>query len=178
MACALFIAGEHLMRLPFLFLLLFLPPTGPGTLAAEAYESIRVPHTRDLQADAALARKRGVPLLIMFSLEDCPYCMVVREEFLDPMLRNRDYDSKVLMRILKMDGGYVTDFDGRRVDADTLAVRYGASVAPTVVLLDYGGEPLSERLLGITTPDFYGGYLDAAIDESRQRLRERLAFRE
>ncbi len=92
------------------------------------------------------------------------------------MQRNRDYDGKVLMRILKMDGSYITDFDGRRVEPGDLAVRYGAAVAPTVVLLDYQGQLLTERLLGLTTPDFYGGYLDDAIDQSLQRLRRNVVM--
>ena len=139
---------------------------------AESYEDIRVPLSSNLQADAAQARILGVPLLVMFTLDDCPYCMVVREEFLDPMQRNRDYRGKVLMRILKMDEGYITDFDGARIAVDALALRYGASVAPTVVLLDYKGKQLTERLLGLTTPDFYGGYLDEAIEQSLRRLGE------
>ena len=159
---------------PLLILLLLLLAGKP--LLAESVEDGRVPVTTDLQADARLAQSRGVPLLLMFSLDDCPWCMVVREEFLDPMQRNPEYRGKVLMRILKMDGAYVTGFDGRRVPVDDLAVRYGASVAPTVVLLDYRGRMLTERLLGVTTPDFYGGYLDAAIEQSLQRLRKRLAF--
>ncbi len=157
-----------------LILLIFLLANPAFSTKAEA--EIRVPLTTNLQADAALAQARGVPLLIMFSLDNCPYCMVVRDEFLDPMQRNSDYRSKVLMRVLKMDGDFVTDFDGHRVPVDDLAVRYGASVAPTVVLLDYHGQMLAKRLLGITTPDFYGGYLDAAIDESLQRLHEQLTL--
>ena len=171
--------GRKILRHLFAGLILsMLLPASQSASGAEVSAMPRVPHTTDLRADAALARQRGVPLLVMFSLKDCPYCMVVREEFLDPMRRNRDYDSKVLMRILDMEAGYVTDFDGRRVEADALAVRYGASVAPTVVLVDHQGKMLSERLLGLTTPDFYGGYLDAAIDESLRRLRKKLALQQ
>ena len=145
-----------------------------STVFAETIEGPRVPLTTDLQADAEQAQARGVPLLLMFSLDDCPYCMVVREEFLDPMQLSGDYRDKVLMRVIEMDGDFVTDFDGQRVSADDLAVRYGASVAPTVVLLDHRGQPLVKRLLGISTPDYYGVYLDAAIKQSLLRLREQL----
>lgn len=163
------------MKIQRLLILLLLLLAGP-TFSEETKAEIRVPLTTNLQADAALAQARSIPLLIMFSLDNCPYCMVVREEFLDPMQRNSDYHNKVLMRILKMDGGFVTDFDGHRVPVDDLAVRYGASVAPTVVLLDHSGRMLTKRLLGISTPDFYGGYLDAAINESLQRLRKQLTL--
>lgn len=158
-----------MLRLYYLPVFLLLSLLGRIVLA-ESFTDVRVPLTRDLQADAAQARARGVPLLLMFTLDDCPYCMVVREEFLDPMQRNDNYRKKVLMRILKMDAGYVTDFDGKRIAVDDLALRYAASVAPTVVLLDHQGKLLTERLLGLTTPDFYGGYLDEAIEQSLRRL--------
>ncbi len=163
------------MKIRHLVILLIFSLAGSTVFAGTA-EGRRVPLTTDLQTDAAQARAMGIPLLVMFSLDDCPYCMVVREEFLDPMQRNNDYRDKVLMRILRMDGDFVTDFDGRRVEADDLAVRYGASVAPTVVLLDHNGRLLVKRLLGITTSDYYGVYLDAAINLSLQRLREQLAL--
>ncbi len=155
------------MRIYYLAILLLLPSR---IALAESYENVRVPVSTNLQVDAAIARARAVPLLLMFSLDDCPYCMVVREEFLDPMQRNDDYRDKVLMRILKMDEAYITDFDGSRIAVDDLALRYGASIAPTVVLLDHQGKLLTERLLGLTTPDFYGGYLDEAIELSLRRL--------
>ncbi len=160
------------MKMQHVMILLIFLLAGP----AEAGSGAQVPLTTDLQADAALAQVRGIPLLIMFSLDNCPYCMVVRKEFLDPMQLSGDYRNKVLMRILKMDGNLVTDFDGRRILVDDLAVRYGASVAPTVVLLNHRGQMLTERLLGITSPDFYGAYLDAAIDKSLQRLHKQLTL--
>ena len=159
------------MRIYYLLTMLGVLLSGRA-LMAEPVVDIRVPLSADLQADALLAHDRGVPFLVMFSLDHCPYCMVVREEFLDPMQRNSDYRDKVLMRILKMDEGYVTDFDGARIAVDELALRYGASVAPTIVLLDQHGKLLTERLLGLTTPDLYGGYLDDAIEQSLQRLYE------
>jgi len=163
------------MKIRHLVILLIFTLAG-STVFAETAEGPRVPLTTDLQADVAQARALGVPLLLMFSLDDCPYCMVVREEFLDPMQLSGDYRDRVLMRILDMDGDFVTDFDGQRVSADDLAVRYGASVAPTVVLLDHHGQLLVKRLLGITTPDYYGVYLDAAIKQSLLRLREQLVL--
>jgi hypothetical protein len=41
-----------------------------------------------------------------------------------------------------------------------------------VVFLNHQGKELAERLIGITTRDFYGGFLDEAIEESLHRLRD------
>ena len=131
-----------------------------------------IPETRDLYADARLAAEKNVPLLVMFAMEDCGYCEQVKQDFLIPMLRSGDYTDKVLMRIVRVDDySYVKDFDGQERPGDSIATRFRAYVVPTVIFVDKDGKQLSPRLLGITTPDFYGGDLDNAINESLRKLR-------
>lgn len=140
--------------------------------AAETAPTIKVPLTTDLYADGRLAHNRNLPLLIMFSMDGCAYCEMVREDFLEPMLKSGDYTDKVIMRIIKVDDfGEVRDFDGELRLASKIAGYYRASVTPTVIFVDYRGHELAPRLLGISTPAFYGGDLDNAIDLSLQRLR-------
>lgn len=128
--------------------------------------------SKDLRQDAQLARQRNVPLLLMFSMDHCPYCSVVEESFLKPMLRNRDYDTKVLMRKVELEaGGSVIDFDGKQVEVDAISDRYSISLVPTVILLDHQGKQLASSLIGMANEHYYGGDLDAAIDLSLQKLR-------
>ncbi|TDY03739.1 thioredoxin-related protein [Thiohalophilus thiocyanatoxydans] len=144
-------------------------PLSTTSHAAPAYE---VPRTTDLRADGRLARERNLPLLIMFSQDGCGYCDQVREKFLEPMRKSGEYTDKVIMRIIKVDRfADIRDFDGRMREPDEIAARYQASVTPTVVFVDYRGHQLAERVLGITTPAFYGGELDDAIDVALQHLR-------
>ena len=53
---------------------------------------------------------------------------------------------------------------------DELARRYGARLTPTVLFLDGRGRELTKPMIGINTVEFYGYYLDAAIDTARQHL--------
>jgi thioredoxin-related protein len=146
-------------------------------LFATSVEADRLPYVKlrepmDLQAVGQEAKQRQLPILIMFSRQGCPYCDVVREEFLKPMLRSGDYTDRVIMLEIHSDGhAQLRDFDGTIIKAEALAHRYRASFAPTVVFLNYQGKELVERLIGITTRDFYGGFLDEAIDRSLQRVR-------
>ena len=134
----------------------------------------QVETTRDLQADARLAREQGVPLLLMFSAPYCEYCQRMEEDFLQPMLVSGDYDGRVLIRKLSLSpGARVEDFDGRRVYAEKIASRYRVWVTPTVVFLDGDGRELTERLVGLSTPDFFGGYLDQAIESAGAELASR-----
>lgn len=131
----------------------------------------QVETTRDLQADARLAREQGVPLLLMFSAPYCEYCQRMEEDFLQPMLISGDYDGRVLIRKLSLSpGARIEDFDGRRIDAEEIASRYRVWVTPTVVFLDGDGKELTERLVGLSTPDFFGGYLYQAIESAGAAL--------
>lgn len=143
---------------------------------AEVLPYVKVREPTDLQAVGQEARQRQLPILIMFSREGCPYCDVVREEFLKPMLRSGDYIDRVIILEIHSDGYTpLRDFNGQMISADALAHRYRAGFAPTVVFLNHQGKELAERLIGITTRDFYGGFLDEAIEASLQHLRNHAA---
>ena len=140
---------------------------------AEILPYVKVREATDLQAVGQEARVRKLPILIMFSMQGCQYCDVVREEFLKPMLRSGDYEDRVIMLELYSDSyAQLRDFNGQLISANELTHRYKAGFAPTVVFLDSEGDEQAERLIGITTRDFYGGFLDEAIDESWQRVRD------
>lgn len=139
---------------------------------ADTLPYVKVPEPADLQAVGQEARQRQLPILIMFSRQGCPYCDVVREEFLKPMLRSGDYTDRVIMLEIHSDSyAHLRDFNGQMISAEALSHRYRAGFVPTVVFVNYEGKELAERLIGITTRDFYGGFLDEAIEASLQRLR-------
>ena len=60
---------------------------------------------RDLAADARLASKQKIPLLVLFSEAGCPWCERARQEFLLPMQRNPEYKAKVIMREVEIGSG-------------------------------------------------------------------------
>ena len=118
------------------------------------------------------AAKRRLPVLVMFSASYCSYCVVLENEILKPMLLSGDYRDKVIIRKVVIDsGGYIKDFDGKDVLASNISSRYNVGVTPTMLFLDAHGKELSKRLIGVQTLDFYGGDVDAAIDESIKKLR-------
>lgn len=144
-------------------------------LTIQAAAAYGVPLANDLGEDARNAQGDCKPLLLEFSSSSCSYCQLLEEEVLNPTLLNRDYDRRVLMRKLLIDGdARLTDFDGSAsVSAGQLAKRYKVSVTPTLVFVDSQGTELAKRMIGVTTLDFYGGYLDIALDDARDSLRTR-----
>jgi len=141
---------------------LLLPQDGAG--AADA-----VPLARDLQADAMAAAQSGLPLLLFFTLEGCPYCERVRREYLGPMAHDPEQMKRTLYREVPIEAT-VNGFDGTRRSARDIAAAYKVRIFPTVVLVDAGGRLLAEPLVGFTVPDFYGAYLDQRIDTARGKM--------
>ena len=130
-----------------------------------------VPVTRNLQADGASSTQRGVPIMLVFSAPDCHYCRLLDRDFLKPMLISGDYTNKVLIRkVMIGDDATLVNFAGKRVAADKLAEHYHVQVTPTVLFLDAKGQQLAPAMVGVSSPDYYGSYLDQSIAAALKRL--------
>ena len=127
---------------------------------------------RNLAADARVAAKGKLPLLVLFSESGCPWCERARREFLVPMQRNPEYQAKVMMREVGTDSSAtLLDFGGNRTTQAAFARRHRVTMVPTVMLLDPRGEALAEPLVGFGSADYYGYFLDQRIDAALALLR-------
>lgn len=143
-----------------------------------ASDDVKVKEVKDFSKLGVRSHEARLPILLMFSAEHCSYCVKLEEDFLKPMLRSGDYDDKVLIRKVKIDGfDSVRDFDGNKIDASKFADRYKVYVTPTVVFIDGDGAQLAPKRVGLSTPDFYGGYLDQSINTALDVLRRNKPLR-
>jgi len=141
-------------------------------LAASAARA-GVPLAQDLGKAGYQAEQRCAPVLLEFAAEYCHYCALLEREILGPTLLDQAYTARVTMRKLMIDNSRaLQDFDQHTTDAARIAGRYKVHVTPTLLFVDSHGEEIAKRLVGVASLDFYGGYLDAALDQSRDRLRE------
>jgi len=139
-----------------------------GGLPAE----VEIPLATDLQADGRQAREARLPILLTFSAIVCEYCRQMEDDFLRPMLISGEYTDRILIRRLLLDNGSrVTDFSGERIATTQLSDRYKVFVTPTLLFLDGNGNELARRMVGINTPEMYGGYLDECIDTALYSIR-------
>lgn len=128
--------------------------------------------TRDLAADGETARAAGVPILLAVTREDCRYCEKLKHYVLVPMLRSGEYRDKVLIRELVIEPSIpVRGFDGRQVDSLSIAEVLEATLSPTVLLLDPSGRPVEPPIRGVNDVEFYGYYLDQAIERALASVR-------
>jgi thioredoxin-related protein len=128
--------------------------------------------TTDLAADARFAAARGVPLVVLYSRDDCSWCEKVRREHLGPL--SRDPAKPSVIRELHMDRATpLLDFGGRRTTSADFAKQVQARFAPTVMFHGPDGAQLAESIVGFRLADFYGAYLERAIEEAHSRLQPR-----
>jgi thioredoxin-related protein len=134
--------------------------------------SAAVPLAQDLSLEAKAAEARHLPILVMFSRPNCNYCTRVLKEFLEPMQRNAEYRDKVIMLQVKSGSrAKLRDFSGGMTTHDDFARENGVGMVPAIHFYDSWGNSLAEPLVGLSTPDYYGGFLDQRIDEALAKVR-------
>ena len=65
---------------------------GLSTASATQGDQHGLTMVEDLRSEASQAQQAGKPLVLMFSLPECPYCKVVRRNYLLPMIREAGND--------------------------------------------------------------------------------------
>lgn len=148
-----------------------LAAAAPGLMLAA--EPARAAHAElqpaaDLRAQLAQALKRGEPLVVMVSLQGCPFCVVARDHYLAPLYAEGRIE---VVQVDKRSRRTAVDFDGQPTTHDDLANRWGVRVAPTVLFFGRDGKEVAERLVGGYLPDFYAAYLDDRLNQGRAAVR-------
>ena len=135
-------------------------------------KDVRVEKVVNLESLGEQSRDRKLPILLMFSQEECPYCSIMEESYLKPMLRNREYQQKVIIRQVRVDDmDTLTGFNGERIEVEKFSRRYRAWVTPTLIFLNADGDEIANKLVGIGTEGFFAGDIDNAIEAALSKLR-------
>lgn len=138
-----------------------------ATGAAWASPAI-LPLAESLQDELALALKKGQPLVVMVSLEGCPFCVVARNSYLAPLRAEGRLD---IVQVDMRTGRPLKDFQGQALTHEEMTRRWAIKLAPTVLFFGKGGQEVAERLVGGMLPDFYGAYLDQRLEAARKAVR-------
>jgi len=152
--------------------------------SASPISSPEVKETEDLRKVAKLSKNRALPIMMVFSSSHCGYCEILENEFLRPMLLSGEYQNKIIIRKIVLDEvGALRDFQGKLIGSADLESRYNISITPTIIFFDHQGKELAKRMIGVGTIDFFGGYLDNAIDKSvllynQNRKKLKLSFKQ
>ncbi len=134
--------------------------------AAQAASDAPLQPSTSLTRELAQALQRHEPLVVMVSLENCPFCRISRRSHLHPMWKAGLHIVQVDMRSDAM----TEDFAGKPVTHDHMARRWQTKVAPTLLFIGPGGKEVAERMEGTYLPDFYGPYLQERLQQARKGL--------
>lgn len=130
-----------------------------------------IPISHDLTADAILANKARVPLLLIFAQEHCDYCEQLDRELLNPYYYTGAFEGKVIARRVMIDSyAAMTGFNGKRVDARELATAMKVYATPAMLFVDAEGNELTERIVGINSTDFLAAYFEQSIAAAREKF--------
>lgn len=108
------------------------------------------------------------PVILAFTSEHCPYCDYVKESHLIPMRKRGE-----AITIREVDVGShrnLTNFAGEAIQRRDLGDEYNVRVTPTLVFLTPEGEVAAENLVGVTSRDYYGLYLDRRVESVREAM--------
>jgi hypothetical protein len=140
---------------------------GAGRDGVLARDNTALPVPDSLQRVALAASERREPLVLLVSLPGCPYCELVRRNYLLPQ---RAEGLPVWQIEVTDRRTQVRDFAGEAATGAVLAQRWKATFTPTVLFFDRLGEEIAPRLVGVAVPDFYGAYLQDAWAQARIKL--------
>ena len=142
------------------------------TLAGAASAADGLVQASSFMADGKLAAQRRVPILVVFTSPGCHYCERVKNEYLIPMHKDPAYRKRAIFREVTVGATTpLTDFDGTVTTEGAFAAAHKIFMTPTVKVFTPQGADIGEAIVGMLTPDYYFGYLEAAIDEGVRKVR-------
>ncbi len=124
----------------------------------------QLPEALSLLDELHQALATGNPLLVMVSLEGCPFCRVARENYLIPM---HDRQGLPVVQVDMRSKKLIKNFQGIMQTHDDWIRSIQVRVAPTILFFGRGGVELVERMSGGYIPDFYGAYLDERLRQAK-----------
>lgn len=136
------------------------------SLWAQSVTPTVLPMPQSLQVELIKALQQKQPLIVMVSLEGCPFCRIARSSHLVPMQKAGTPIVQLDMRSAQA----LLDFQGRATTHDQLIKQWRISIAPTLLFFGPGGKEVAERMEGAYLPDFYGSYLDERLVKGRQAI--------
>jgi thioredoxin-related protein len=121
-----------------------------------------------LRDELAQALQAEHPLLVLVSLDGCPFCKLVRESYLSPL---RAQQGVPVVQLDMRSDAVVQDFMGKAFTHSALARAWNVTWAPTLLFFGRGGAEVAPRLTGIGSADYYGAFLDQRLEQAQSAIR-------
>lgn len=111
------------------------------------------------------AAQADLPIVLLFTADDCIYCEAMRQQYLIPMSHTPQYAEQALFRQLSVESfSFLRNEDGELVGGDQISLRYGVEITPTVLFINAQGEEVAERIIGLS-----GAYFQKQLEQQIQQ---------
>ena len=127
-----------------------------------------MPTPASVRMAASRAQALGEPLVLMVSLPGCPWCELLRRNYLVPM---RSEGVQAFQIMVNDRSRPVVDFQGVASHGAAIASSYRAKLAPTLLFLNAQGAELAPRIEGVASADFIGALIDERLALARAAVR-------
>ncbi len=127
-----------------------------------------LPFPSDLSAAARLAAKANQPLVLMVSLPGCPWCELLRRNYLLPMAAEGlpAFEFMINERSQKLQ-----DFKGQSITPAALSAALKVTNTPTLLFFNRDGQEIAPRIEGVASADFVGAVIDERLAAARERIK-------
>jgi thioredoxin-related protein len=127
---------------------------------------------QDLAREAAEAQATGRVLVVLYGTQSCPYCRKIRQSYLGPLARNLQAQARMVIREIDVESGArLIDFAGAVTTHSAYARAQRVRLVPVVAFYGSEGKVLAEPLVGLSSEDFYGAYLEERLATAQARIR-------
>jgi hypothetical protein len=124
----------------------------------------------DLTRDARESAARRIPIVILYSLPGCAHCEILRRSHLAPLAAQKP--ARAIVRQINLQSTVpLRDFAGNATTHANFVKVRAVSFAPIVQVLDHTGKLIADPLVGSMLADFYGAYLEDALQKAEAAVR-------
>lgn len=112
------------------------------------------------------------PLLLFFETEDCPYCHLIKETFLNIEIQHNHLRDRLTILPVDLDASEAIAIkkDVEPISATALKKRYGVKFTPTMIWVNpYTLEAIGS-LIGVSNIEYYGFYFNQQTDLAHIKL--------
>lgn len=127
---------------------------------------LALPRPASLRAELERALGARMALVLMVSLDGCPYCKLARDSYLIPLRAG----GQPVFQLELIGNIPLLDLRGRETTHSQVAREFNVRIAPTLLFLGRGGAEAAARLTGVASPDFYGAYLHERVETANRSV--------
>jgi thioredoxin-related protein len=136
--------------------------------AQKSSQNTLLPWPANLRTAGHEAQGRGEPLVLMVSLPGCPWCELLRRNYLTPMRAEGMAAFEFMITERKQ---RIADFQGQSITPAAWSEARKISITPTLLFFNAQGQEIAPRIEGVASADFIGAILDERLTTARERIK-------